>query len=68
MEDLIILRPDRSLILGRLTFKRSLWDGVFHEKNYTGFVSNVKQIICQNLSIYKIAVRQDSNALVIGHG
>ena len=32
MEDHIPIRPDRSL-LGRQTFKWSLWDVVFHENN-----------------------------------
>ena len=34
MEDHIPESPDRSLIIGRQTFKWSLWDVVFHENNY----------------------------------
>ena len=33
MEDHIPLRPDRSLLLGRQTFKLSLWDVVFNEND-----------------------------------
>ena len=33
MEDHIPLRPDRGLLLGRQTFKLSLWDAVFHEND-----------------------------------
>ena len=33
MEDHIPIRPDRRLLLGRQTFKWSLWDVVFHENN-----------------------------------
>ena len=32
MEDHILIRPDRSLLLGKYTSKWSLWDVVFHEK------------------------------------
>ena len=35
MEDHIPIRQDRSLLLGKQTSKRSLWDVVFHEKNST---------------------------------
>ena len=33
MEDTILIRPDRSLLLGRQNW--SLWDVVFHENNPT---------------------------------
>ena len=29
------IRPDRSLLIGRQTYKWSLWDVVFHENNST---------------------------------
>ena len=35
MEDHIPIRPDRSLLFSRQTFKWSLWDVVFHENNST---------------------------------
>ena len=35
MEDHIPIRPDRSLLLGRQTSKRSLWDVVVHENTET---------------------------------
>ena len=39
MEDHIPIRPDRSLLLGRQTFKWSLWDCAFHE-NYSIYLIN----------------------------
>ena len=34
MEDTIPIRPDRSVLLGRQSYKWTLWDVVFHENNF----------------------------------
>ena len=41
MEDHIPESPDRSLIIGRQTFKWSLWDVVFNENNSICFISTL---------------------------
>ena len=52
MEDHIPKRPDRSLLLGRQTSKRSVWDVVLHENDSAIVLSRISlQMEFKNLML-----------------